>query len=199
MTIFTFISCGQTEKKKGNFQVDETAKELNNKGVELASTFNNDSIKKAIQLFDQATEIQPDFYLAFWNKFVYQNQLGLKNEAFITLERLEELRPTNPDLKVTAGILIELKGDSLSARQRFLEADQIYTSIIDTLTRKTDPYQTTLTNKAVNLKFLGQEDEANKILKAIKTEISDDNLKEMIESFISMTRKELIENFNTGK
>lgn len=196
LTILTFISCG---KQKSESQIDGRAIDLNNKGIELAMTFNNDSIKKAIQLFDQATKIESEYYLAYWNKLIYQNQLGQKDEAFETLKKLEELRPNNPDLKVTAGVFIELNGDSILARQKFLEADQIYKNIIDTLTRKTDPYQTTLTNKAVNLKFLGQEDEANKILKTVKTEISNENLKEMIENFISMTRTELLENFKAGK
>ncbi len=199
LTVLTFISCGQTKNKKEKNQVDERAKELNNKGIELAMTFNNDSILKAIELFDLAIELQPDYYLAHWNKFVYQNQLGQKSEAFETLKKLETIRPNNPDLKATAGVFIELSGDSLTARQKFLHADQIYTIILDTLTNKTDPHKMTLMNKAVNLKFLGREDEGNKILEDIKAETDDENLKEMFESFIRMTRKELIDNFKTTK
>jgi len=199
LTILTFISCGHTENKKEKNQVNERAKELNNKGIELTMTFNNDSILKAIELFDQATELQPDYYLAHWNKFVFQNQLGQTSEAFETLKKLETIRPNNPDLKVTAGVLIELNGDSLSARQKFLLADKIYTTILDTLTGETDPQKKTLMNKAVNLKFLGREDEGNKMLEDIKAETKDENLKEMFETFIRMTRKELIDNFKTTK
>ncbi len=199
MTILTFISCGQTENKKEKNLVDERAKELNNRGIELTMTYNNDSILKAIDYFNQATELQPDFYLAHWNKFVYQNQLGQITEAFETLKKLETIRPNNPDLKATAGVFIELSGDSLTARQKFLKADQIYMSILDTLTNETDPQKMTLMNKAVNLKFLGREDEGNKILEDIKAETKDENLKEMFETFIRMTRKELIDNFKTTK
>ena len=199
LTILTFISCGQTENKKEKNLVDERAKELNNRGIELTMTYNNDSILKAIDYFNQATELQPDFYLAHWNKFVYQNQLGQITEAFETLKKLETIRPNNPDLKATAGVFIELSGDSLTARQKFLKADQIYTSILDTLTNETDPQKMTLMNKAVNLKFLGREDEGNKILEDIKAETKDENLKEMFETFIRMTRKELIDNFKTTK
>lgn len=199
LTILTFISCGQTENKKEKNLVDERAKELNNRGIELTMTYNNDSILKAIDYFNQATELQPDFYLAHWNKFVYQNQLGQITEAFETLKKLETIRPNNPDLKATAGVFIELSGDSLTARQKFLKADQIYMSILDTLTNETDPQKMTLMNKAVNLKFLGREDEGNKILEDIKAETKDENLKEMFETFIRMTRKELIDNFKTTK
>lgn len=199
LTVLTFISCGQTGNNEEKNQVDERAKELNNRGIELTMNFNNDSILKAIELFDQATALQPDFYLAYWNKFVYQNQLGQKSEAFETLKKLETISPNNPDLKATAGVFIELSGDSLAARQKFLQADQIYTSILDTLTNKTDPQKMTLMNKAVNLKFLGLEDEGNKILENIKAETNDENLKEMFETFIRMTRKELIDNFKTTK
>ena len=146
LTILTSISCGQTENKKEKNQVDERAKELNNRAIELTMTFNNDSILKAIELFDQATELQPDYYLAHWNKFVFQNQLGQTSEAFETLKKLETIRPNNPDLKVTAGVLIELNGDSLSARRKFLQADKIYTTILDTLTSETDPQKMTLMN-----------------------------------------------------
>lgn len=198
-TILAFISCGQTENKKAENRIDERAKELNNKGIELSMTFNDDSIKKAIELFNQATDLQPDFYLAHWNKFVYQNQLGLKSEAFETLKELETLRPTNPDLKVTAGIFIELSGDSITARQKFLQADQIYSTILDTLTNTTDPHKITLTNKAINLKFLGREDEGNKILENTRNETDDENLRDMIEMYLRMTRKELIHSFSTTK
>lgn len=199
LTILTFISCGETKKKGEANQIDKRAIELNDKGIELAMTFDNDSIKKAIELFDQATKIEPDYYLAYWNKLVFQNHLGQKTEAFETINKLENIRPNNPDLKVTTGVLIELNGDSLSARQKFLQADKIYTSILDTLTNKTDPQKMTLMNKAVNLKFLGREDEGNKILEDIKTETKEENLKEMFETLIRMTRKELIDNFKPTK
>jgi tetratricopeptide (TPR) repeat protein len=199
LTILTFISCGETKKKEEANQIDKRAIELNDKGIELAMTFDNDSIKKAIELFDQATKIEPDYYLAYWNKLVFQNHLGQKTEAFKTINKLENIRPNNPDLKVTKGVLIELNGDSLSARQKFLQADKIYTSILDTLTNKTDPQKMTLMNKAVNLKFLGREDEGNKILEDIKTETKEENLKEMFETLIRMTRKELIDNFKPTK
>ncbi len=199
LTIMVFISCGHPDKKVEKFQIDKKAKELNNQGVELAMTFNNDSILEAIRLFDQATNIQPDYYLAYWNKFVYQNQLGLTSNAFETLKILEKLKPRNPDLKVTAGIFIELSGDSVKAREKFIQADQIYTTMLDTLSTEADPFQTIMTNKAVNLKLLGRENEGNKILKDISSKISDENFKELIDNFTKMTRKELIENIKQRK
>lgn len=126
LTILTFIACGHTEKQKEESQIDAKAIELNDKGIELVMTFDKDSIAKAIELFDQATKIDSNYYLAYWNKCVYQNKLGRRNDALKTLQKLEELKPTNPDLKVTAGIILELNGDSLSARQKFLEADKFY-------------------------------------------------------------------------
>jgi tetratricopeptide (TPR) repeat protein len=199
LTILIFFSCGRIENKRSDNKVDIKAKELNDKGVELAMSFQNDSIKRAIELFNQAIDLQPDFYLAYWNKFVFQNQLGQKSEAFETLKKLETLKPNNPELLVTTGIFIELRGDSSTARQKFLKADQIYTSIIDTLSQKTVTYQMTLTSKAVNMKFLGQEDEANKIFENVISQNSNSNLKEMSEKLKTMTRKELMENFNSTR
>jgi len=52
-----------------------------------------------------------------------------------------------------------------------------------------------LTNRAVNLKLLGYENEGDKILKEISSKQADTTLKELFECFVTMTRKELIENF----
>lgn len=193
LTVLTFIACGQAEKQKDESQFDARAIELNDKGTELVMTFDKDSIEKAIELFDQATKIDSNYYLAYWNKCVYLNKLGRRNEALKTLQKLEELKPTNPDLKVTAGIVLELNGDSLSAKQKFLEADKFYSNIIDSLAnKKTNLYWNTLVNKAVNLKLLGQVDEANRLLKIAKSGIADDSIKEMIESLIAMSRSDLL-------
>jgi tetratricopeptide (TPR) repeat protein len=199
LAIFTFISCGQTGNQSDKISIDEKAKELNNRGVELAMTFDNDSILKAIELFDRATIIQPDYYLAYWNKFVYQNQLGLSKQAYITLQNLEKLKPENPDLKVTDGIFLELNGDSLAARKKFIEADKIYKTILDTLTENADPLQTILTNSAVNLKLLGQVNKGDQILKEISRKMTDENFKQMVDNFATMTRQELIENLKQMK
>ena len=195
LALLTFISCGQTEKRKEKYKVDLKAQELNNRGVKLALTLNEDSILKAISMLDQATKIQPDYYLAHWNKFIYQNQLGLTKDALTTLKDLEKLTPENPDWKVELGIFMEVNGDSLKAREKYVEADRLYKSILDTLTSKTEPYQMILTNRAVNLKLLGYENEGDKILKEISSKQADTTLKELFECFVTLTRKELIENF----
>jgi tetratricopeptide (TPR) repeat protein len=199
LAFIVFISCGQIDKKEGKFQIDEKAKQLNDSAIGLANTFDNNKILEAIKLFDQATKIQPNYYVAYWNKMVYQNQLGLANDAFETLKKLEELRPKNPDLKVTAGIFMETNFDSIKAREKFIEAEKIYKSILDTLNSTTDTFQTILINRAVNLKFLGRENEANGILMAIKQKQKDESLKEFMNSFIKMGRKELLNNFKTTK
>ena len=84
LTVLIFISCEQTKKQKDESQIDGRAIELNKKGIELPMTFNNGSIEKAIK----PTKIEPDYYLAYCNKLVHQNQLGQRIEAFETLKKL---------------------------------------------------------------------------------------------------------------
>lgn len=198
-TFVTLTSCAQGVKQENKVLIDPNAQRLNDSAVALASTSNHDKKLEAVKLLDKATEIQPDYYLAHWNKMAYQNELGLTKDAFLTLKKLEELRPEYPDLKVIAGIFLELNKDSLKARNKFLEADKIYQAILDTLSKGADPYQTTLMNKAVNLKFLGREKEGNEILAGIQQGQTDENLRGMIEEFIRMSRRELMESFKSPK
>lgn len=194
-SLFIFLACSTNEKNIYDSENKKKAIELNNKGIELASNLNADSIEKAIELFNQATQLDPDYYLAYWNKYVYQNQLGKKKDALETLTKLEDLKPNNADLKVTAGIFLELNGDSLSARQKFLVAEELYFKTLDTVELNSNTYYSILTNKAVNLKYLGQNDEANKLLIKVKNETNEESLKEMTTYFISLSRKELLKSF----
>jgi len=195
LTILIFHSCNNIDKKNDKIQVNEEAMNFNNKGIQLASTFENDSILKAIELFDKAIELQPDFLSAYWNKFIFLNQLGKTDDAFKTIKAIEKLRPDNPDYKLQVGIFTELSGDSITARKYYIKAEKIYENILDTLTKSNDElstYQSTLMSKAINLKLLGQEREATNILKNISQNITNDDYKNMVDNFIVMNRKEII-------
>ena len=89
LAILIFYSCNN-DKKNDKIQVNEEAMNFNNKGIQLASTLDNDSILKAIELFDKAIELQPDFFSAHWNKFIFLNQLGKTDAAFKTIKAIEK-------------------------------------------------------------------------------------------------------------
>ena len=189
-----FISCEKAKKENEKTEINKQAFDLNNHGAKLILTQNNDSILKAIELFNEAIKIQPNYYLAYWNKFTFLNKLGKTETAFETLKQLEKLKPNNPSIKVVAGIFIEQNKDSLEARNKFLEADKIYNNILDTLKFKNDPNQSILTNKAVNLKLLGRESEGNEILKEISNKTTNENFKKNIDNFVTMSREDIIKN-----
>lgn len=199
MIFFGFISCGQKKNVNRQIQIDEQALQLNDSAASLAVTFEHDKVLKAIELLDQATRIQPDYYLAYWNKMVFQSQIGRTEEAIETLNKLEEIKPKDPDLKTLLGVYIELNKDSLQARQKFMEAENLYSRIFDTLKIESDLYSFHLTNRAINFKLLGFEKDAEETFQSVKKEQTNQDLQEMILEFQNLDRKELLEYFRTRK
>lgn len=154
-----------------------------------------DSIRNAIKLFEQAVELDSNYFTAYWNKFVYENQLGKFDDAFKTLEKLEKLKPEAPYLKTFLGISMWSRGDTVDAKHKFMEADVLYSAVLDTMQQGTNPFWSLQLEKAKNLKFLNKDIEANKVLEYIKNNVDKD--KEDEEMFIELADTILLLDKNT--
>lgn len=193
LVLLLFFSCEQNKEKS---QIDKTAIALNDSAVKLEMTFDNKKMLEAIKLFNQAIKLQPNYFIAYWNKMSLQNQLGLRKEAFETLKEIEHLRPNVPEVKASVGVYIETNGNVSEARKKYIEAENLYKNILDTLKIGTVSYQTTSINRALNLKLLGYEKESNKILTSIQQNEKNAYIKELINNYLKMTKTELLENLN---
>lgn len=175
---------------------EQQAKLLTDSAMNLASSSSkSEDLQKALELLDAAISKSNTYYDAYWNKLIIQNQLGLRDEAYTTLNKLQELRPTNPDLKATAGVFLLLKGDSISAKQKFAEADKLFNNVIDTLHNVNDPYQTFRINKAINLRFLGNEQEAQLLFDSVSKLSDNPTLLAFMHKMRTMPRSEMLKRF----
>lgn len=193
MTFLTVYSCGHTDEKSNSLSTNQDPMTLFNQGVELVANLQNrtsDSLLKAIKLFDKVTQTKPDFYKAHENKFLCQVELGQIKDAFETQKVLEKLKPNDPQLKMQTGNLLEIKKDSVSAREKYLKAEELFKAIFDTLANKQDIEL--LNNRSINLKFLGKVTESNEYYKQALASTTNETLKEMIAPFNQMTKQEII-------
>jgi len=102
--------------------------------MESFCKFDTSTVIKAIKLLDKATDLQSDFQFAHERKLVFQQGLGLWNDAFLTLKKLEHLKPDDPEIKVEIGAYYEyLKKDMKSAFLKYKEADFLFCSILDSI------------------------------------------------------------------
>jgi hypothetical protein len=147
-----FFSCND-KAKECNY--NERAIQLNDSAIMISSWGDTAKILIAIELLNEATDIQPDYYLAYWNKLTFQRQLNLMDDASVTLKVMEQLSPENPDLKTMLGAIYErYRKDTVLAINKYNEADLLYKTILDTLNPASFSYQSVVTSYAFNLKML---------------------------------------------
>jgi tetratricopeptide (TPR) repeat protein len=184
-------SCGQTTSKH---KVDPAAVQLNNQAMELVAFINNqDSSRKAISLLDKATTIDSNYFLGFYNKLMFHNQLKELDKAVLTVNKLIQLRPTAHDLYLTGGVLYERLGDTISSKTYFQKSLTICNSVLDTMSTKNRDYEMLVGNKAINLIMLGDQAKASEILKKLYDSQTDEELKKWTASLMNKNKKELLE------
>lgn len=169
---------------------------LNDSAVQLtAETSDTQAILQALALWNQALALDSLYYAAAWNKMLFENRLGYLAAAHKSVAHCERIRPENPDVKVMAGIINERSGDSLLAREKYLEADVLYKKLLNQLSATTSDYQEMLVSYAVNLKLLGFENDANGLLKELMERKGNGSVAMLAASFRQMPRATLLNQF----
>jgi tetratricopeptide (TPR) repeat protein len=192
--LFFFLLAGlsacdqQTERKKSI--VDPQARKLHDSATWIAKR--QQDYPKAIDLLDQATQIDSNFLTAYANKLTFLLQLKQFDKALMAAHSLRRLKPDAPDYCVTIGILYHIEGDTVSSKKYFTEAAAKYDKVLDTMSLKNGDRDMLLMNKAVNLVFLGQQEQGNQILKQLHQNGQDRAYQEMIALYLNKTREEII-------
>jgi tetratricopeptide (TPR) repeat protein len=189
--LLTFYSCSQkSAKHKG----DLDAVELNYRAMALVAFIENgDSSKKAISLLDKATTIDTNYFLGHYNKLMFYNQLRQYDKAILTINKLIQIRPSAHDLYLTAGILYERIGDTVSSRSYFAKSLTICNIVLDTMSSKNRDYEMIVSNKAINLIMLANEVKANELLKKLYDNQTDEEFKKTTLSMMNKSKNELLE------
>lgn len=191
--VLGLISCGQD---KGNTasrtKIDPRAKALNDSAAAQAMHFEEESSLRAIQLLNQAIQIDSNYYTAYWNKLGLHTRLKQYDEALVVARHLVRLRPNSPEIHGGIGMLYEMTGDSVSSIKHFNQADVLYDQVLDTMRSGSLNYDMTLMNKGLNLIMIGKQQEGNKLLKQLYQNQNDTAFKELIAEYLDMDRQELI-------
>jgi tetratricopeptide (TPR) repeat protein len=186
-----FYSCAQNN---GRHKADPEAIKLNNRAIQMVdrSIHNPDSCQKAIQLLDSATAIDSLYYLAYWDKLIFQYQLKQFGKAILTVTHLIGIKPGAPDLYVTCGVLYDRTGDTLSAANYYQKALTLYNQILDTLNTTNQNYDMLFANKATTLVLSGQKEKGNELLKQLYDRQTDEDFKKMTFALLNKDKKELL-------
>ncbi len=188
------VGLGSCKQRSTVIKVDPKAVELNNTAMKLVNFLNNpDSSKKAILLLDEATKIDTNYFLGYYNKLMFYSQLKQYDKAIITINKLIQIRPYAHDLYLTGGILYEGIGDTVSSKQYFTKSLIICSNVLDTMSIKNRDYEMLVTNKATNLIMLGDQEKANQLLKKLYEGQSDEEIKNEILSMMNKNKKELLQ------
>lgn len=158
----------------------------------VAHIDNRDSSIKALTLLDQATTIDSNYFLGHYNKLMFLNKLDQYKRATKTLEKLIQLQPKAQDLYLTAGIVSEKFGDTLSSRTYFENALAICNSALDTMNTNNRDYEMLLSNKAVALIMLDDKANGNEILLQIYNRQTDREQKKWTASLMNKSKSELV-------
>jgi tetratricopeptide (TPR) repeat protein len=190
-------SCGQKNTKT---KVDQTAVNINNSAMTMVKYLKNaDSSQKAIELLDSATTLDTNYYLGYFNKLMFLNNLKQFDKAILTTQNLIRLRPDAHDLYIIGGVFCEKNSDTISSKGYFQKSLAICNVVLDTMSFKNSDYEMIMTNKAVNLIMLNRNAEANTVLKKLGETQSDGEMKNITLSMMGLNKNQLIEMYYSDK
>lgn len=179
---------------------DSTAILKNNKAVDiyLKSRGNTDSLRKAINLLDEALSKDPNYGIAYANKVQYLSILGHNEEAMAVIDQALSSLPDDPQLNFIKGVFYEKENLKEPAKKSFEKAVLCYDNLISSNPEDFN----LLTNRAFVQLFTENSQCAIASLKALKNKYNIDeekcrNLDRLIAYISEINRNEYIKNFWT--
>jgi tetratricopeptide (TPR) repeat protein len=196
--LIAFYSCRQNASKH---QIDPVAIELDLKAFPLLTSGNEDSIRKGINFLDSATAIDSNYFLAYHTKVLFLNQIKEYDKAVIEINNCIRIMPNAHDLYLTAGMMHENIGDTISSQLNFRKSLSLCNSVLDTMSKTNRDYSMLTTNKAINLIMLGDSLNANQILKNLYATQPDNQEfgnveKQYIQSLMNKNKRQLLDSIH---
>jgi len=173
--------------------INPKAKRYYDLAIDSAYSNGDQGLQTAIGFLNQAIKIDYNYFNAYYNKFMFQNQLRQYDKAILTGKQMVRLRPKNVDVLISVGDVYERRGDTVTSLQYFNRGLSIYNAILDTMKVINKSYKTTQVGKAIALILLHQPDKAKAILTELYYKEPDANYKQLYRHFMVVKRSELIE------
>lgn len=198
--IFLFLlialySCGQKQKHTENPKVIRLTTQV----ISLTNQLDNrDSCKLGLLYLDSATAIDKNCFTCYFEKLMFLSSLNQYDKVFSTLDTCIKIIPTDHYLYLTAGILHERFGDSISSKIYFKKSLAICNGVLDTMKATNRDYLMFVTDKAINMIMLGDSAKANNILQTLYDNQPDDSAfdnvdKKFILSFMHKSKTEILQ------
>jgi len=190
-----FFSCGHKVPK---IRPDSEAKRLRSQASEVASKLGgNDSVRRmrlehAVALLDRATELDSNYFGAYWDKLIYQRQLEHYEKALLTGKQLMRLMPNQPTEIEIEGALSELNGDRPSSIKYYTKALLINRIRLDSMQSNQENITSLQMFYAFDLIALKRYREGNAIFKKLAETAKDPAERQTYLYYMSMTRKEVL-------
>ena len=131
----------------------ETPQDINPEAVTLYNRgrdlYNAGDIQGALSCFEQAIEIQPNYYLAYYNRGIALKNMGRYEEAIADYNKAIEIQPNDPDA-------YNGRGNALKEMGRYEEAIADYNKAIEIQPK----YHYAYNGRGIALKEMGRYEEA---------------------------------------
>lgn len=188
----TFISVHcysqNTDAKKTN--ISPKARALNDSAVSLV--VDNSHYDKAIDLLNQALQIDSNYLIALYNKFSYESALKQYDKAITTAQHIIRIKPNSFMAYFSLGIGYLLSGDTMSSQKSFNEAEIQINNILDTLKPANKNYKDLLLNKAVIMIYNDNTQASDSILSLLISNTKDRFEKNMYSMYLHKTKEQLM-------
>ncbi|MCK3682984.1 M56 family metallopeptidase [Maribellus sp. YY47] len=163
---------------------DSKAVELNKSG---AAMILNDP-EGALDLFNQALEIQPDLPTALMNSANIYIKLHEFEKAKQQLQKLTELRPEEPEYWRVLGLVYDLEGDTQNAMKMYEKSFHIYDKMLNS--NDNDELYIAKINLASLYILMGNVEKGTKLYDVLKKEYPDRS--KLIEGAKNYTREKAL-------
>jgi hypothetical protein len=194
--VLLLMSCNVSFSKK---EKHAQAVILNNKAISTYMSAPDDSLNtiKAINILNNSISMDSEYFIAYWNKLAFENEVGLLDSAFHTLKKMERIWPGNPNLKMSIGIFFECNfKDIAKANSKYHEAELIYQSILGSHSSDPASKREVSISCAIAKKLLRKDGEADSLFHSIIQSTEDETVREYIDTcFIQKKREQLLMHF----
>ncbi|MCB0762665.1 MAG: tetratricopeptide repeat protein [Flavobacteriales bacterium] len=175
-------SCNGQDKKP---EYNPKAIEMNNKAVQYAQTFKEDS---ALILYDKAIELDDTYYLPHSNKISIYVERKQFDKAVYESEMVIKKKPDLAEGWVFAGMLYDRQGETEKAKKYYEKSIEIFNDRIAN-PDKTDMISANRLNRAFSYILLGQEEKGKAEMTLLKKE-EPENI--MIDEFLKISKEDYI-------
>jgi tetratricopeptide (TPR) repeat protein len=188
-------------RKQAKYPTPPLSLKWNAEAMELVRFMDSkDSSNKALHLLDRATDIDSNYYEAYFNKIMFACSLGEHEIALSAVRNAMRLKPEAHDLFLISGVLQRKIGDTVGSRNSFMKSLSICRSALDTMRASNADYLMMQGNRVLLYTMLNRRDSANYFLKEVE-EIDNSsetflNLREIANSEIDTLVSKMLDTRN---